>query len=120
MREMNLEPSQKPSTNTSVDYKVYTARWWMVASVVIINISAASHLAAFPSVSLKAAKHYDQSGEMIDLLPTTSHGFRTLGLIITVFVAKKFGLRVFITVAGSLTFTGKISVNLLINGPFSV
>ena len=105
-----METSKKYSSEDYVGYKVYPERWWILASIFTLFISAGSHIAAFPSVSYKAAKHYDQSGEMIDLLPTASHGSRTIGLVIAIFVAKKSGLKLFIFIGGSLIFIGKISL----------
>ena len=46
----------------------------ILATVVILNLANYSHWVAFPSIAKNAAKHYDQSGERMDLIPTVSYG----------------------------------------------
>ena len=41
-------------------FKVYPERWWLLMTVVLLNLANYSHWVAFPSVAKNAAKYYDQ------------------------------------------------------------
>ena len=49
-------------------FKVYPERWWLLATVVLLNLANYSHWVAFPSVAKNAAKYYDQVKHFSNLL----------------------------------------------------
>ena len=49
-------------------FKVYPERWWLLATVVLLNLANYSHWVAFPSVAKNAAKYYDQVKHFFNLL----------------------------------------------------
>jgi hypothetical protein len=46
--------------NQNIVFKVYPERWWLLLTVVLLNLANYSHWVAFPSVAKNAAKYYDQ------------------------------------------------------------
>ena len=46
--------------NQNIIFKVYPERWWLLLTVVLLNLANYSHWVAFPSVAKNAAKYYDQ------------------------------------------------------------
>lgn len=89
-----------------VQYQVYPQRWWVLATVVILNLANYSHWVAFPSIAKNAAKHYDQSGERMDLIPTVSYGLGVPCCLLATYVVERFGLRVGLHIGGVLTGIG--------------
>ena len=92
---------------TNVQYKVYPQRWWILSSVVLLNLANYSHWVAFPAVAKTAAKHYDQDGETMDMIPTVSYGLGVPCCLIATYVVEKYGLKVGLNVGGILTGIGK-------------
>jgi len=88
-------------------YKVYPQRWWILATVVLLNLANYSHWVAFPSVAKTAAKHYDQDGEKMDLIPTVSYGLGVPCCLLATYVVERFGLRTGLHIGGLLTGIGK-------------
>ena len=56
--------------DSNVVFKVYPERWWLLLTVVLLNLENYSHWVAFPSIAKNAAKYYDQ----VSLLPYTASG----------------------------------------------
>ena len=102
---MVKEPDK--STIYNVQYQVYPQRWWILATVVILNLANYSHWVAFPSVAKNAAKHYDQSGDKMDLIPTVSYGLGVPCCLIATYIVERYGLRVGLHIGGVLTGIGK-------------
>lgn len=88
-------------------YQVYPQRWWILATVVLLNLANYSHWVAFPSVAKTAAKHYDQDGEKMDLIPTVSYGLGVPCCLLATYVVERFGLRTGLHIGGLLTGIGK-------------
>ena len=51
------------NNDAGVVFKVYPERWWLLLTVVLLNLANYSHWVAFPSVAKNAAKYYDQVGQ---------------------------------------------------------
>ena len=105
------EPSSSiESESSEVDddgnYKVYPERWWLLATVVILNLGNYAHFVAFPSIAKQAAKHYDQSGEMMDLIPTVSMAFGVPFTLIGAYIVDRYGLKIGLQIGGYLTGIG--------------
>ena len=47
-------------SDQDIAFKVYPERWWLLLTVVLLNLANYSHWVAFPSVAKNAAKYYDQ------------------------------------------------------------
>ena len=52
--------------NEDLVFKVYPERWWLLLTVVLLNLANYSHWVAFPSVAKNAAKYYDQVFHLSD------------------------------------------------------
>ena len=52
--------------NQDLVFKVYPERWWLLLTVVLLNLANYSHWVAFPSVAKNAAKYYDQVFHLSD------------------------------------------------------
>ena len=90
-----------------IQYRVYPQRWWILAAVILLNLANYSHWVAFPSVAKTAAKHYDQTGERMDLIPTVSYGLGVPCCLLATYVVERFGLRIGLHIGGVFTGIGK-------------
>eukprot|EP00096_Caligus_rogercresseyi_P007109 TRINITY_DN2459_c0_g1_i1.p1 TRINITY_DN2459_c0_g1~~TRINITY_DN2459_c0_g1_i1.p1 ORF type:complete len:493 (+),score=163.32 TRINITY_DN2459_c0_g1_i1:15-1493(+) len=88
------------------EYVSYPERWWILSSVVLLNLSNYSHWVAFPSVSKSAAEYYDQPGEAIDLISTLSYGSGVPCCILATLAVEKVGLRGVLVFGALLTGLG--------------
>ena len=93
-------------------YRVYPQRWWILTTVVMLNLANYSHWVAFPSVAKTAAKHYNQTGETMDLIPTVSYGLGVPCCLLATYIVERWGLRAGLHIGGILTGIGKIWVHL--------
>ena len=89
-------------------YRVYPQRWWILVTVVLLNLANYSHWVAFPSVAKTAAKHYDQTGETMDLIPTVSYGLGVPCCLLATYIVERWGLRAGLHIGGILTGIGKM------------
>merc|ERR1711971_500877 len=104
---MVKEPDKPLGDPTSiVQYRVYPQRWWILTAVVLLNLANYSHWVAFPSVAKTAAKHYDQTGEKMDLIPTVSYGLGVPCCFLATYVVERFGLRIGLHIGGVFTGIG--------------
>ena len=90
------------------EFKSYPQRWWLLTTVIILNLANYSHWVAFPSVTKMVAKYYDQSGETMDLIPTLSYGLGIPCCLLATYVVDRFGLKVGLHIGGNLTGIGKL------------
>ncbi len=88
------------------EYVSYPQRWWLLVTVLLLNLANYSHWVAFPSVTKVAARYYDQPGEAMDLIPTLSYGLGVPCCVLATYVVDRFGLRAGIHVGGGLTGIG--------------
>jgi hypothetical protein len=102
------------SATTSVEeqgYHSYPERWWLLLTVILLNLANYSHWVAFPSVMKMAAKYYDQDGDTMDLIPTVSYGLGVPCCLMATFVVERFGLRAGLHIGGILTGLGEYCRN---------
>ena len=92
--------------NFELEYKSYPERWWLLLTVVVLNLANYSHWVAFPSVAKQTAKYYDQSGETMDLIPTVSYGFGIPCCLLATYTVDRFGLKAVLHIGGLLTGFG--------------
>jgi len=85
---------------------MYPERWWLLITVVTLNVGINSHWVAFPTVAKIAAKHYDQTGDLMDLIPTVSMAIGVPFTLIATYVVKRFGLKIGLKISGILTGIG--------------
>lgn len=97
--ELEEEPIEK--------HNLYPQRWWLVITVILMNLANYSHWVAFPSVAKSVAKHYDQPGEIIDLIPTVSYGCAIPFTLVATYVVESSGLKTGLLIGGLLTGLGK-------------
>ena len=57
-KKENIELSSLGIKNESSSYKSYSQRWWLLASVALLNIANYAHWISFASVNSKAAVFY--------------------------------------------------------------
>merc|ERR1719219_2070751 len=105
-KSSELMMNVKEPDKYNVQYRVYPQRWWVLATVVLLNLANYSHWVAFPSVAKNAAKHYDQSGKKMDLIPTVSYGLGIPCCLLATYVVERFGLRTGLHIGGLLTGIG--------------
>ena len=89
-----------------VQWHSYGSRWWLVVSVVLLNLANYSHWVSFPAVTKISAKYYDQSGEMMDRIPTVSYALGIPFCLIATFSVEKNGLKNCLLFGGTLTGIG--------------
>ena len=95
------------STVYNVHYKVYPQRWWILSTVVILNLANASLWVAFPIVDKNVAKHYKQSVKKMDIIPTVHYGLGIPCCLIATYIVERYDLRVVLHIGGALTGIGK-------------
>ncbi len=102
-----LQQQQSTLSFTPIEYKSYPTRWWLLLTVVLLNLANYSHWVAFPSVTKITAVYYDQSGDTMDLIPTVSYGLGVPCCLIATYIVERFGLRTGLQIGGSLTGLGE-------------
>jgi len=98
--------NEKVTDTKEEKYISYSQRWWILATVIILNIGNYSHWIAFPTVNKNVALHYDQSGEKMDIIPTVSYGLGIIFALVATYVVERFGLKAGLHIGGHLTGLG--------------
>lgn len=106
MEHLDPEANLQPAENV---YVSHPQRWWLLVTVILLNLANYSHWVAFPSVTKMAAKYYDQAGETMDLIPTISYGLGVPCCLLATYVVENIGLKVGLHIGGLLTGLGKFS-----------
>ena len=96
------------SSEVNETYQVYPERWWLLFTVVTLSLSRSAHWVAFPAVAKKAAKHYDQPGDLMDLIPTVAMACGIPSTLIAPYVVDRFGLKFGLRIGGALIGIGWI------------
>ena len=90
----------------------YLARWWIMGTVILLNLANFAHWIAFPAIAKKAAAYYDvsgkdifvqscenqsnwrlMSGEELDLIPTVSYAAGVPTCLIATYLIESRGLK---------------------------
>jgi len=87
-------------------YIVYTERWWILGTVVLLNLANYAHWIAFPAVAKKAAAYYDVTGEQLDLIPTISYAAGVPTCLVATYLIESRGLKTGIRIGAYLTGIG--------------
>lgn len=103
MEHLDPEANLQPAENV---YVSHPQRWWLLVTVILLNLANYSHWVAFPSVTKMAAKYYDQAGETMDLIPTISYGLGVPCCLLATYVVENIGLKVGLHIGGLLTGLG--------------
>ena len=90
--------------------RVYTDRWWMLSTVLLLNFANYSHWVAFASVTKNSAKYYDQTGDRIDLITIVSYALGIPCCILSAYAVETWGLKISLKFGGIMTGIGKIKV----------
>ena len=92
-----------------MDYLQSPRRWWLLVTVVLLNLANYSHWVAFPAVNKVVAGYYNQTDDAMDLIPTLAYGLGFPSCILATYVVDRFGLRASIYVGACGTGLGKIN-----------
>ena len=87
--------------------RVYTDRWWMLSTVLLLNFANYSHWVAFASVTKNSAKYYDQTGDRIDLITIVSYALGIPCCILSAYAVETWGLKISLKFGGIMTGLGK-------------
>lgn len=85
---------------------VYTDRWWMLSTVLLLNFANYSHWVAFASVTKNSAKYYDQTGDRIDLITIVSYALGIPCCILSAYAVETWGLKISLKFGGIMTGLG--------------
>ena len=91
-------------------YQVYPERWWILACVTLVYGGNYCHWIAYPSVGKVAAKYYNQTGEVIDMIPTLSTGTGIPLALIATYLVDSRGIKTGIHTAAVLTAIGMTQI----------
>ena len=86
---------------------LYTDRWWILISMVLLNFASRGHVTALASVTNKCSKYYDQTGDRIMLIFTISVLTTAVSWLICSYAIEAFGLKKSIRLGGIMIFVGK-------------
>jgi len=87
-------------------YVVYGERWWIMGTVILLNLANFAHWIAFPAVAKKAAAYYNVTGEQLDLIPTVSYAAGVPTCLIATYVIESRGLKDGVKIGAYLTGVG--------------
>jgi len=105
-KEKNAQIALLETENQNSQYKVYPERWWIMGTVILLNLANFAHWIAFPAVAKKAAAYYEVSGEELDLIPTVSYGAGIPTCLIATYLIESRGLKAGIKIGAWLTGIG--------------
>ena len=86
---------------------LYFDRWWILVTVLLLDVVNRGHCTAFAAVTKKAAKYYDQTGDKIDLIVVLSYAFSIPAYIFGAYVVETRGLKFSLRFGGLLTGIGR-------------
>ena len=89
---------------------VYFDRWWVLSTVILLNITNYGHWIAFASVTKNVSKYYDQAGNRVDLITTVSFAMGIPFCIISTFAIETWGLKFGLKLGGILTGIGILHI----------
>ena len=73
-------PAVDDESGEPVEYKSYSERWWLVASVSLLNVANYAHWISFASVNSKAAVFYQVPFELIDPIQLNFSSLKSMKL----------------------------------------
>ena len=95
----------------NIYYLYNVPRWWIMGTVILLNLANFAHWIAFPAIAKKAAAYYDvsgfaewelgidmicitlPSGEELDLIPTVSYAAGVPTCLIATYLIESRGLK---------------------------
>ena len=75
-------------------YTLYTRRWFIMLSVIFLNMAGYMFTIGFAPVANSAATYYNVTGDMVDMFPLVGMGANVPGLFAALFCIDKFGIKV--------------------------
>ena len=91
--EKNVEAKPLQEKQQPFVAKLYPQRWWIVATVALINFINYGHWNSIAAITKTAALYYDQPGDKIDLLVIIPHAVTIPLCLVAGMLFNKFGLR---------------------------
>ena len=104
------QPLRKESQE-GIFYKSYPDRWWVLASVSMIQFANFGHWIAFGAVTKVTAVFYDQLGDRIDLIVLCSYAMFMPTLLVSSVMLFGRRLRKTLFLTAFLTSTGQVTSN---------
>ena len=89
---------------------LYSDRWWILISMVLLNFASRSHVIGLASVTNKLAKFYDQTGERINMIFTIATFVTAVCWVIFAYAIEAMGLKKSIRLGGLMIFLGRIKI----------
>merc|ERR1719295_1954016 len=97
----------EPITSESQEgVKLYSERWWILASVSVLQFANYGHWIAYGTVTKTTAIYYDQPGDKMDLVVLCSYAVSVPMCIVAMIVVRHCGLRNTLNWSGGLTALG--------------
>ena len=91
---------------------LYPERWWVLASLSLIQFASFGHLVAFGTVTKVTAVYYDQPGDKMDLVVLGPYVINFPTLLILMVTFNKIGLRITLILSAFLTALGEKDIIL--------
>ena len=91
---------------------LYSDRWWILISMVLLNFASRGHVTALASVTNKCAKYYDQTGDRIMMIFTISVLTTAVSWLLCSYSIEAFGLKRSMRLGGTMTFVGKSTLRI--------
>ena len=91
---------------TNEVFVTYQQRWWILSTVILLNIANCAQLVAFPSVIRITTEHYGQSEQRMNYIPTLRTALGIPFCLVTMHVVQNHGLKIALKVGGNLTGIG--------------
>ena len=101
---LDEQRSEKRHKNEGV---LYPERWWVLASMCVIQFASYGHLIAYGTVTKVTAVYYDQPGDKMDLVVLGPYVINFPTLLILMVTFNKIGLRITLILSAFLTALGE-------------
>ena len=102
-----LNVKQNADATKPVQLLLYPERWWILASVSILQFANYGHWIAFGAVTKTTAVYYDQPGDKMDLVVLSSYVVSIPMCVVAILVVNWLGLRKTLNLSGLLTAIGE-------------
>ena len=100
------ECSEKRHKNEGV-VPLYPERWWVLASMCVIQFASYGHLIAYGTVTKVTAVYYDQPGDKMDLVVLGPYVINFPTLLVLMVTFNGMGLRKTLNLSAFLTAVGE-------------
>ena len=78
----------------TTEYKTYTKRWGVLATVIILNFTCFTQTTCYLAVAARAAEYFEVDDVKMDYITLLSILFTAPGQLVALFTVNKIGLKV--------------------------